>query len=183
MPQHCVLKTTLLTTKLRIVFDASAKTSTELSLNDLLMVGTNIQYNLFSILIRFRFHSIVLGGDIEKMYHQVLGHEDQRCLQKILWRDQESDDISVFHLNTVTYGTASAAFLATRSLQEVAHIYCQNNPKLKNVILHDFYVDDLLTGGESVDEVLNIKEQLDGLEMLLKCGFRLWKWISNNKTI
>lgn len=75
---HYVLITTSSTTKLRVVFDASAKTTTGLSLNDLLMVGPNIQDNLFSILIRFRFHSIVLGGDIEKMYRHVLVHEDQR---------------------------------------------------------------------------------------------------------
>ena len=39
------------TTKLRIVFDGSAKTTNGLSLNDILLVGPNIQQDLFSILL------------------------------------------------------------------------------------------------------------------------------------
>ena len=43
MPHHCVLKDASTTTKLRVVFDASAKTTTGLSLNDCLMVGPKLQ--------------------------------------------------------------------------------------------------------------------------------------------
>ena len=40
------------TTRLITVFDASAKTSSGVSLNDILMVGPVVQSDLFSILIR-----------------------------------------------------------------------------------------------------------------------------------
>ena len=40
LPMHAVYKESSSTTKLRVVFDASAKTSTLTSLNDILMVGT-----------------------------------------------------------------------------------------------------------------------------------------------
>ena len=54
LPHHAVVKESSLTTKTRVVFDGSAKTSTGISLNETLMVGPTIQEDLFSIIARFR---------------------------------------------------------------------------------------------------------------------------------
>ncbi|XP_072392236.1 uncharacterized protein [Diabrotica undecimpunctata] len=116
LPHHCVFKESSTSTKLRVVFDGSAKTTTGYSLNDIMYVGPHLQDYLFYILLRFRQHKLVLGADITKMYRQVFITPEQRYLQKILWRFNTNDEISVYTLNTVTYGTASAAFLAIRSL-------------------------------------------------------------------
>jgi hypothetical protein len=53
-------------TNLRVVFDASAKTSNNISLNDKLMVGPTIQKSLFSIILRFRKHSVAISADTYK---------------------------------------------------------------------------------------------------------------------
>ena len=71
MPHHCVLKPSSSTTKLRVVFDASAKTDTNKSLNELLMVGPVVQSDLFSILLRFRRWRVAFSTDISKMYRQI----------------------------------------------------------------------------------------------------------------
>lgn len=71
MPHHCVLKPTSSTTRLRVVFDASAQPSTGVSLNDMLMIGPVIQDDLFSIILRFRTLKYVFTADISKMYRQV----------------------------------------------------------------------------------------------------------------
>ncbi len=68
IPHHPVFRAG----KLRVVFDASARTSSGLSLNDLLLVGPTIQPDLFQILVNFRSYSIALKADIVKMYRQVL---------------------------------------------------------------------------------------------------------------
>ncbi|XP_033228509.1 uncharacterized protein LOC117180229 [Belonocnema kinseyi] len=86
MPHHCVVRNDSLSTRVRVVFDASAPTASGVSLNDLQMVGPLLQDDLFSILIRFRKHAYFLGADIEKMYRQVLVTPEQRPLQRILWR-------------------------------------------------------------------------------------------------
>ncbi|XP_014208614.1 uncharacterized protein LOC106639485 [Copidosoma floridanum] len=54
MPHHPIIKESSSTTKVRVVFDASAKASKGFSLNKVLMVGPTIQSKLFDHLLRFR---------------------------------------------------------------------------------------------------------------------------------
>lgn len=104
LPHYGVIKEDGMTTKLRVVFDASAKTSSGLSLNDVLMIGPTLQRELTDIIIKFRKHTFILVGDIEKMYRQVLVTDRDRALQRILWRTDSSGPMSHYELNTVTYG-------------------------------------------------------------------------------
>lgn len=101
LPHHSVVKEASSTIKVRVVFDASAKTSSNLSLNDVLMVGPIIQDSLFAILIRFRIHEYVFTSDIMKMYRQVNVCKRHRNLQRIVWRSDERDfkALSVKHIN------------------------------------------------------------------------------------
>ena len=69
MPHHPVIKESSTTTKLRVVFNASCKTTSGISLNDALMVGPNLQQDLVSIFTRFRTFVVALVADVEKMYH------------------------------------------------------------------------------------------------------------------
>lgn len=66
MPHHDVFREFSLTTKMRVVFDASAASSNGISLNDIQMVGPVLQDDLFSILVRFRSHAYVVSADIAK---------------------------------------------------------------------------------------------------------------------
>ena len=68
LPMHAVRKDSSTTTKVRIVFDASAKSSTGVSLNDKLLVGHTVHPSLVDVLLRFRFHRIALTTDVSKMY-------------------------------------------------------------------------------------------------------------------
>lgn len=178
LAHHGVTKQGSLTTKLRVVFDGSAKTTSGYSLNDLQMVGPVIQHDLFSILIRFRSHKYVVSADIEKMYRQVEVAPHQRNLQRILWREQSSDKINTYALSTVTYGTAAASFLAIRPLQQLGHESAHDAPEGSSVILKDFYVDDLLTGGNSIEELSRVRDQL--INILERGCFKLRKWASND---
>ncbi|XP_062538641.1 uncharacterized protein LOC134206912 [Armigeres subalbatus] len=64
LPHHAILKPSSSTTKLRTVFDASAPSSSGLSLNDTLMVGPTIQDPLIDIVLRLRTHAFVFTADI-----------------------------------------------------------------------------------------------------------------------
>jgi hypothetical protein len=86
-------------------------------LNDTLLVGPTIQQDLYSIVLRFRTYQIALTADIAKMYRQVRIHQDDRKLQRILWKRSTEEPLRTYELSTVMYGTASASYLATCCLQ------------------------------------------------------------------
>ena len=181
LPHHAVSKDTSTTTKVRVVFDGSAKTNSGLSLNDVQRVGPTIQSDLFSILVRFRQHKYVLSADIEKMYRQILVRPDDRRFQRILWRSSPNTPIHTYQLNTVTYGTASAPFLATRVLQDIGVQCLDRFPLVSQVIIYDFYVDDLLTGADTLDQARAMKYQLT--TTLAQHGLHLRKWAANHHTL
>ena len=81
MPMHVVRKSST-TTKIRIVFDASAKTSTGTSLNEQFMIGHTVHSQLIDVLLRFRNFKIAMTTDVSRMYHAVLLTEEQRDLHR-----------------------------------------------------------------------------------------------------
>jgi hypothetical protein len=159
LPHHAVLKQSSSTTKLRAVFDASFITTNNKCLNDNLLGGPVIQDDLFSILIRFRTHRYVITADIEKMYRQILIDSVDTDYQRILWRDHPNEELKTYRLTTLTYGTKPASFIATRCLVELA-VQNQNvNPLASAIIKRDFYMDDLLTGADTISELSTIPER------------------------
>ncbi|XP_055913388.1 uncharacterized protein LOC129947012 [Eupeodes corollae] len=128
IPHHCVLKPDSSTTKLRVVFDASCKTSSGKSMNDILKVGPTLQDDIFTILVRFRTHRFVLMADITQMYRQILVSPKDTNTQCILWRNYKTKAIESYMLKTVTYGTSCAPYLAVRCLRLLAEEGAQQFP-------------------------------------------------------
>ncbi|XP_058828052.1 uncharacterized protein LOC131687963 [Topomyia yanbarensis] len=177
LPHHPVLKESSTTTKVRVVFDASAKTSTGFSLNDSLYVGPVVQDDLLSIILRFRTYLVAVVADIEKMYRQVSVHPSDAPYQRILWRFNEADPIQTYDLLTVTYGLAPSSFLATRTLQQLADDEGVAYPIAEPILRKGFYVDDCLGGEQSVEKAIQLRDEL--IELLQKGGFSLRKFTSN----
>lgn len=178
---HGVLNESSVTTKLRVVFDGSSKTTTVISLNNILKVGPTVQDDLVDILLRFRLYNIVVTADIAKMYRQVIVQENYGDLQRILWGFNSNDDLCQYALNTVTYGTASASFLATRCLHQISIDLQHSKPYLSKVIASSFYVDDLIAGSKTINEAIMLPNDLS--HELLKYGFPLRKWSSNEPSV
>lgn len=181
LPHHAVYKKSSTTTGMRAVFNASCPTATGYSLNDVLMKGPVLQDDLFSILLRFRCKKVAFTADIAKMYRQVSMRKEDRRLQCVLWRDKPSEPIRTYELNTVTYGTKPASYLATKCLSKLADECDGEFPETATIIRQDFYMDDLLTGGSSVKEV---KARLRELRQILgDAGFPLRKFASNSLAV
>ncbi|XP_058816400.1 uncharacterized protein LOC131679681 [Topomyia yanbarensis] len=177
LPHHPVVKEASTTTKVRVVFDASCKTASGVSLNDTLLVGPVIQEDLRSIILRCRTRQIMLVADVEKMFRQINVNPDERHLQSILWRSSPRDEAVTYELNTVTYGTKPAPFLATRTLKQLAMEEEQRYPLAAKAISEDTYMDDVLTGSDNAAEALKMRIQLD--KLMASGGFQLRKWASN----
>ncbi|XP_043287500.1 uncharacterized protein [Venturia canescens] len=180
LPHHAVIKSSSLTTALRIVFDGSAKSSTGISLNEALFVGPTIQSELFTLLLRFRKYAYVITGDIEKMYRQFLVKPEDRSYQRILWRD-ENDEIRTYQLNTLTFGLSSAPYLAIRCLHQLAQDEGKDFPQAAKILQEDMYVDDALTGADTIEEAIAIRDQLT--ELLERGQLKIRQWASNSTRI
>ncbi|XP_062538988.1 uncharacterized protein LOC134207280 [Armigeres subalbatus] len=153
LPHHCIVRPDSITTKLRVVFDASCSSDSGVSLNDALLVGPVIQDDLLSIVLRFRMPQFAIIADIEKMYRQIRVRKCDHPLQRIRWRDSATQPLQTFQLTTVTYGTSSAPYLATKCLQKLAEDGSDSHPEAAMVLGRDFYMDDMLTGTDSIEEV------------------------------
>jgi hypothetical protein len=164
---------------MRVVFDGSATSKSGLSLNDIMLKGPKMQPDIFNILLRFRLHRVALTADVEKMYRQVLVSEDDCDLQRIVYRSQPEEPLRHYKLKTVTYGTKSASFLATRCLHELG-VFVENTP-IGRVIRQDFYVDDLISGGDTDEECFDIHKQVHSI--LGTAGFPLRKWCSSSPVL
>ena len=176
LPHHAVIKASSTTTKVRVVFDGSARSSSGLSLNDTLITGPTIQDDIFSLLLRFRSYTYVLTGDIEKMYRQFLVRPEDRKYQRILWRN-ERNEIATYELNTVTFGLSSAPFQAIRCLHQLANDEATNCPKATTTLKRDMYVDDLLTGANTFKEARVLRDEI--INILQRGGLNIRQWTSN----
>ncbi|GFV52717.1 integrase catalytic domain-containing protein [Trichonephila clavipes] len=177
LAHHGVLRLSSKTSRLRVVFNASAKTSSGLSLNDLLCKGGVIQEDLFSILIRFRKYAYAFTADIRQMFRMIEVNPSQTKLQKILWKNSKTAPTKVYELKTVTYGTASAPYLATRVLQQLAQDEEKDFPLASEVLLQNFYMDNCLSGASELSEFEKLKSELT--QLLQRGGMTLHKWCSN----
>lgn len=140
------------------------------------MTGPILQDEVFSILIRFRIHPFVVSADVEKMYRQILVSEDQHSLQRILWRMHSDEPLQVYDLTTVTYGMKCSTYLAINCLYSLGVLHEVVNVEVV-IIKSDFYVDDLLTGFESVQKAKESCKEI--IEVLKSGGFPLRKFYSN----
>lgn len=181
LPHFCVIRENSSTTKLRTVFDASATSDSGLSLNDVLKIGPVIQRELFEIILNFRQHNVAFCSDVLKMYRQVLVSETDRNFQRIVWRESPDQILKHYRLNTVTYGTAPASFLAVRCLFRAAEQYERVYPEASRTIKRDFYMDDLISGAESVETAFELIKQIT--EILNEYKLPLHKWCSNATTL
>ncbi|XP_022170758.1 uncharacterized protein LOC111034046 [Myzus persicae] len=177
LPHHAVVKESSLTTKLRVVFDGSCKTTSGLNLNDVLLKGPNIQQELVCILARFRTHHYALSADITKMNRQIWIESKHRRYQMIIWSEEVNQPIKIYQLKTVTYGTTPASYLSTACLTKLADQEIHTYSVACSAIKTDYCVDDYLGGARTISDAILLRDQL--INVLKRAGFELRKWASN----
>ncbi|XP_057660737.1 uncharacterized protein LOC130896573 [Diorhabda carinulata] len=179
IPHLPVYRQDRVTTKLRVVFDASCKTSSGYALNEICLKGYQTQPNLYDILCRFRTFKYALIVDLEKMFRQIRINPKDLFLQNILWRDSAKEPLKCIELQTITYGMNCSPFLSTRILNEIASTN-KNLPLASDAVLTQTYVDDILTGCDLTESLEKLYLELKS--MLEPAGFHLHKWGSNSQT-
>ncbi|GFT82213.1 integrase catalytic domain-containing protein [Trichonephila clavipes] len=100
LPHQVIIKNESLTTKLRLVFDASAHAEKQLSLNDCLFHGVNLNPNILDLLISFRSNKIAVLADVEKAFLQISLAPKDRDVVRFLIDDGENG-VQVYRFNRV----------------------------------------------------------------------------------
>ena len=117
LPHHSVISEEK-NTKLRIVFDSSAKTD-GISLNDMVEKGSCLLNDLTGILLRFRRYEIGIAGDISKMFLRVLLDPDDCKYHRFLWRTNEDEEPDTYQFNCVIFGNPASPFLASYVIKRI----------------------------------------------------------------
>ena len=181
LPMHAVFKHSSTTTKIRVVFDGSATTSTGTSLNQSLLVGPTLQPTLSNILIKFRTYPIALNADISKMYREVLLAPEDKDLHRFVWRATPDEPIKDYRMTRVTFGVSASPYLAIRTLHQTADDHGEGYPSVTHHVKTSFYVDDFLGGATTTEEAIFLYEEMR--RILLKGGLNLCKWRSSSTTV
>ena len=89
LPHHAIIRQGRQTTKIRIVYDGSAKGLHDAYLlNDCLQTGPNFIPKLFNTLIKFRTHLVALVADIEKAFLMIRISESHRNMLRFIWLEE-----------------------------------------------------------------------------------------------
>ncbi|GFV79153.1 DUF1758 domain-containing protein [Trichonephila clavipes] len=110
----------------------------------------------FDLLRPNKFRSPSKNGCFKRLFSgtliQILINPGHRNLQMILWKDSVDGPVQTYKLNTVTYGTTCAAYLASRTIQQLARDEGEHYPLAASVTIRDIYMDDILTGSSDFQE-------------------------------
>ncbi|XP_023237874.1 uncharacterized protein LOC111636777 [Centruroides sculpturatus] len=177
LPHRAVIKEHS-TTKIRPVFDASAKERGNVSLNDCLAKGPNYIELIPSILNKFRLFEYGVIADIRKAFLQIeISEADRDFLRFLWWEGGDPAKLKVFRHRRVVFGVNSSPFLLGATLNyhlsHVPHHLQETALKLKKLM----YVDNCIMSCQSKEELMDFIRQSREI-MRLAC-FDLRGWLYN----
>ena len=152
-----------------------------MSLNDQLLIGPTEYSPLKDVLVRFRRYPYVLTTDVSKMYRAVGLAKENRHYHRFLWRENPTDPVIDYRMTRVTFGIASAAFLATNSVSRLAKENEARWPLAAKAVKESFYVDDGLPSVQTKQEAILLQRQLQ--DLFAAGGFKLHKWDTNSTEV
>ncbi|XP_055622973.1 uncharacterized protein LOC129766466 [Toxorhynchites rutilus septentrionalis] len=150
--------------KVRFIWDAAAKVN-GVSFNDMLLKGPDLLTSLFAVLLRFRQRNIAVCGDIREMFHQILVREEDKQFQRFLWRNEPSDVAQIWVMDVATFGATCSPSIA----------------QAVDIIIDDHYVDDCLFSVDTVDEAVQLTQEVKAIHAA--AGFELVKLQSNSTAV
>lgn len=181
LPHHPVITPQKDTTKFRIVYDGSASSPGQLSLNECLLRGPVILPELCAVLLRFRFWPIGIIADVEKAFLQIGLQEEDRDLTRFWWFKDSSkisaeNNLQIYRFCRVPFGVISSPFLLGGTIQyHLATHHSDVAEKLANSI----YVDNVVSGVYTDDEAAAFYRESKGIFQLASMNLR--EYASNSQ--
>lgn len=170
MHHHAVISEDKATTKLRIVFDASAHEE------GCLFTGPNLNLNLLDMLMKFRLHNIAVR------YHQgfsVDSHNRKRqiCCESLMTLPTQGTKnmLCIMRINREVFGGAPSPFLLAATIRNHSRQYETKQPE---ALRESPYVDDFISSSSDVEKTYSITTQAKA--NLSDTGMNLCKWTTKS---
>ena len=162
LPLHALILTDKQTTKIRIVYDASARDK-GISLNDCLLSGPKFEQNILDIFLRFRTYRIALIADVEKAFLMIAVSKDDRNSIRFWWIDdveKPQPELQQMRFTRVVFGVSASPFLLNATITHHLDMYHNNHPELVNTLKRSIYVDDVTYGANQDDDLYHVQESV-----------------------
>ena len=183
LPHHAVVRQDKTTTKLRIVYDASAKQKGP-SLNECLHKGPSFNQLILDLLLRFRSYNVALTADVEKAFLMIAVAEHDRDVLRFLWVDDvfnKNPQLQAFRFARVVFGVSSSPFLLNATFKFHLERYLESHKEVVKRLLHSTYVDDIVTGADTEEDAFALYTQAK--DMFRSGGFNLRKFLTNSSDL
>ena len=168
-------------TKIRLVFDASAKGPDNKSLNDYLEKGPNYINNIQDVLMAWRWDHVGYCGDLRKMFNQIMIHPEDQIYHRFLFRQNQDEDPKIFQWVRLNFGDKPAPDIATGSIKVLAKAHQKDLPEASRQLQDNVYVDDI---GGSAPNPEKTKKITADIDIILSTGnFEVKAWNSNHKEV
>ena len=163
LPHRALIRENAESTKLRVVYDASARACDGVpSLNESLHTGPPLQNELCDVIVGNGFHPIAVAGDMRKAFLQIRVKEAEHSALRFHWiKDKSTEELEVLRFTRVVFGLAPSPFLLNAVIQQ--HLESMKSEYLETVqdIKNSLYVDDLITGDTTVEGAQQLKHHRD----------------------
>ena len=185
MPHFPVFKSDSATTKMRIVYDTSARMSPKSpSLNDCLHTGPNLMQDLTGILLKFRTHKKAFSADIEKAFLQIELNSLDRDTTRFLWLKDinkpvdSKSNLEAYRFCRVQFGATPSPFLLNATIQY--HLSQKDNWVARD-LMENMYMDNVITGTDCDNKSLEYYSL--SRRYLQEAGMNLRQWTSNSEAL
>ncbi|GFU62316.1 integrase catalytic domain-containing protein [Trichonephila clavipes] len=181
LPHMAVIREDKTTSKLRIVFDASSHAKGQLSLNDCLHIGTNLNPDIFLLLVKFRENRVAFTAVIKQAFLQIQLDEEDRDVTRFLWNENPNGPeelIQSYRMTRVLFGVSSSPFLLAATIKHHLKRYVEKFPETCEMLNNSLYVDDLVSGRENVEQAF--KTSLESVDIFKGASMILRKWQTNS---
>ena len=115
------------------------------------------------------------------MYCAILLDTADKDLHHFVWRSSPSEPLRNYHMTRVIFGVTASSYASNMAVKQNALDLAHQYPLAAKAVILSFYVDNTLTGADSVEEAVTLQQQLQ--ELFNRGGFTICKWNSSNPAV